>query len=103
VAELDARIWATSHHKAVITDRAQFLADLARFASKIDERSDQLLGYLQTPHSLDELVERRLLYPAGYDVPFVPCAERHTIAMHLHELRAGGQIALQGDGRYVAV
>jgi glyoxylase-like metal-dependent hydrolase (beta-lactamase superfamily II) len=103
VAELDARIWVTSHHKAVITDRAQFLADLARFASKIDERSDQLLGYLQTPHSLDELVERRLLYPAGYDVPFVPCAERHTIAMHLHELRAGGQIALQGDGRYVAV
>ena len=49
VAELDARIWATSHHKAVITDRAQFLADLARFASKIDERSAQLLGYLQDP------------------------------------------------------
>lgn len=36
VAELDARIWATSHHKAVVTDRAQFMADLARFASKID-------------------------------------------------------------------
>lgn len=103
VAELEARIWVTSHHKAVITDRAQFLADLARFAGKIDERSDQLLGHLQTPHSLDELVERRLLYPPGYDVPFVPCAERHTIAMHLDELLAWGQIARQGDGRYVAV
>jgi len=103
VAELDARIWATSHHKAVITDRAQFLADLARFASKIDERNAQLLGYLQTPHSIDELVDRRLLYPAGYDVPFVPCAELRTIAMHLDELLAQGQIAQQADGRYLAV
>lgn len=101
VAELDARIWVTSHHKAVITERAQFVADLARFASKIEERSAQLLGYLQTPHSLDELVHRRLLYPQGYDVPFVPCAERHTIAMHLDELLVMGQIGHQGDGRYV--
>jgi glyoxylase-like metal-dependent hydrolase (beta-lactamase superfamily II) len=103
VAELDARIWATSHHKAVITDRAQFLADLARFASKIDERSAQLLGYLQTPHSLDELVDRRLLYPQGYDVPFVPCAERNTITMHLDELLALGQIQTLEDGRFVVV
>lgn len=103
VAELDARIWVTSHHKAVVTDRAQFLADLARFASKIDERSDQLLGYLQTPHSLHELVDRRLLYPQGYDVPFVPCAERHTIDMHLAELLALGQIHTLDDGRYIAV
>jgi len=84
VAELDARIWA-------------------RFASKIDERNAQLLGYLQTPHSIDELVDRRLLYPAGYDVPFVPCAELRTIAMHLDELLAQGQIAQQADGRYLAV
>ena len=103
VAELDARIWATSHHKSVITDGAQFLADLARFASKIDERSAQLLGYLQTPHSLHELVSRRLLYPQGYDVPFVPCAERNTIDMHLEELLAQGQIQSLEDGRFVAV
>lgn len=102
VAELDARIWVTSHHKAVITERAQFVADLARFASKIDQRSAQLLGYLQTPHSLDELVQRRLLYPPGYEVPFVPCAERHTIAMHLDELLAMGQIVHQDDGRYAS-
>ena len=102
VAELDARVWVTSHHKAVVTDRAQFLADLARFASKIDERSDQLLGYLQTPHSLHELVDRRLLYPQGYDVPFVPCAERNTICMHLAELLALGQIRTLDDGRYIA-
>jgi hypothetical protein len=79
------------------------LADLARFASKIDERSAQLLGYLQTPHNLDELVSRRLLYPAGYDVPFVPCAERNTICMHLAELQAQGQIQTLEDGRFLSV
>jgi hypothetical protein len=78
------------------------LADLARFASKIDERSAQLLSYLQTPHSLDELVDRRLLYPQGYDVPFVPCAERHTIAMHLDELLTQGQIQAQEDANVFA-
>jgi hypothetical protein len=36
-------------------------------------------------------------------VPFVPCAERHTIAMHLGELLAQGQVAKHGDGRYVAL
>lgn len=103
VAELDARIWATSHHKAVVSDRAQFVAELARFASKIDERSDKLLGYLQPPHSLDELVSRRLLYPQDYHVPFVPCAERNTIGMHLAELQAQSRIAVQDDGRFVAI
>lgn len=103
VAELDARVWVTSHHKAVVTDRAQFLADLARFASKIDERSAQLLGYLESPQSLHELVTRRLLYPQGYDVPFVSCAERNTIRMHLAELLAQGQIRTLEDGRFLAV
>lgn len=103
VAELDARIWATSHHKAVVTDRAQFVADLARFASKMDERNEKLLGYLQVPHTLAELVDRRLLYPAGYNVPFVPCAERNTIAMHLEELLAMGQIQTLEEGRFMAL
>lgn len=103
VAELDARIWATSHHKAVVTDRAQFVADLARFASKMDERNEKLLGYLQVPHTLAELVDRRLLYPAGYNVPFVPCAERNTIAMHMEELLAMGLIQTLEEGRFMAL
>lgn len=98
VAELDARIWVTSHHRAVITDRAQFLADLARFASKIDERSDKLIGYLQDgPQSLDDLVRRRLLYPVGYSVPYVESAERNSIRMHMDELMTQGQVRLAGD------
>jgi len=101
VAEIDARIWVTSHHKGVITDRATFLAELSRFAAKIDERSDRLLAMLAGgPQSVDELAERRLLYPAGFDAPYVGCAERNTIRLHLDELVAAGRAEALPDGRY---
>ena len=101
VAELDARVWVTSHHRAVVCDRTQFLTDLQRFAAKIDERSDKLLGYLQDgPQTLEQLVARRLLYPQGFHLPYVESAERNTIAMHLEELAAAGLVAQEGAGAW---
>lgn len=98
VAELEAKVWVTSHHRAVITERSQFLADLAKFAAKIDERSDKLLGYLrEKPHTLAELVQRRLLYPPGFYLPYVPSAEENSIRMHLDELVAAGRVSKHGD------
>lgn len=93
VADMDAKVWVTSHHRAVVSDRAQFLADLQRFAGKIDERSDKLLGYLaEGPQTLDQLVARRLLYPVGFHLPYVESAERNSIAMHLQELAEAGRV-----------
>ena len=104
VAELDAKVWVTSHHRAVVSDRAQFLADLQRFAGKIDERSDKLLGYLQEgPQTLEQLVARRLLYPVGFHLPYVESAERNTIAMHLEELAAAGRVAQDAAGAWQRV
>lgn len=98
VAELDARIWITSHHRAVIVERPQFLTALARFASKIDERSEKLIGYLQDkPHTLSELVRRRLLYPEGFSLPYVESAEFNSIRMHLDELVKQGTVRQTGD------
>jgi len=98
VAGLDAKVWVTSHHRAVLTDRAQFEADLARFAARIDERADRLLGHLrERPHTLDQLVGRRLLYPPGYSVPYVESAERRSIGLHLDELVAQGVVRAAGD------
>ena len=100
VRELDAQTWITSHHKGVISDRATFLQLLRRFASKLDQRSERLLGYLrEAPHTLDALVARRILYPPGYHgMPFVDDAERRTIALHLAELQAAGRVAQSDDG-----
>ena len=101
VAELDARVWVTSHHRAVISDRAQFLADLQRFAGKIDERTDKLLGYLQDgPQTIEQLVARRLLYPLGFHLPYVESAEHNSIAMHLQELSEAGQVAKDAAGAW---
>ena len=104
VARLDARVWVTSHHRAVITARADFLAQLAAFAGKIDERSERLLTLLApAPQSLDWLVRQRLLYPPEHDALWVDCAERRSIGLHLDELLADGRVRLQGDGRFLRV
>ena len=101
IKAIDARVWVTSHHRGVLTDRAEFLQALARFAAKIDERSERLLGYLrERPHMLDELVARRLLYPPGFELPYVESAERRSISQHLDELRAMGAVQMQADGRF---
>lgn len=101
VRAIDARTWVTSHHRGVVTDRAVFLEALSRFASKIDERADRLVGYLREgPHTLDQLVERRLLYPQGFELPYVACAERRSIGMHLQELLDQGQVLLLPGGSY---
>jgi glyoxylase-like metal-dependent hydrolase (beta-lactamase superfamily II) len=101
--KLEARAWITSHHRGVITDRAQFLDLLERFAAHLDARSERLLGYLrEQPHTLDALVARRLLYPVDYaGAPYIDSAERRTIAQHLDELLQAGRVALQGE-LYVA-
>ena len=101
VAEIEARAWVTSHHRAVVTECDKFLADLARFAAKVDERSDKLLAYLQDgPHSLEQLAARRVLYPLGFELPYVQSAERHTIGMHLQELQDAGRVAVDAQGLY---
>ena len=103
VAELDARIWVTSHHKAVITDRDQFLRDLARFASRIDERTDKLIEMLKhQPSSLSELVSQGFLYPPGHSAPWTASAEERTLQQHLDELMSQGRVALD-QGYYALV
>ena len=104
VAGLDARVWVTSHHRAVITDRADFLDQLAAFAGKIDERTDRLLALLAPgPQSLDALVRQGLLYPPGHAALWVDCAERRSIGLHLDELLTDGRVRRLDDGRFLRV
>ena len=101
VARLDARVWVTSHHRAVITDRQQFLDALAAFSAKIDQRRDRLLAMLAPgPQALDDLARQGLLYPPGHDAPWVDYAERRSIGLHLDELIADGRVRQLDDGRF---
>lgn len=99
--DIPAKVWVTSHHRGVYTDRNRFLTDLASFAAKFDERSDRLLAYLKEgPQTLDELVEKRLLYPTGFEAPWVEMAENRTIARHLEELESQGHVRADERGAY---
>jgi glyoxylase-like metal-dependent hydrolase (beta-lactamase superfamily II) len=104
VAGLDVQTWVTSHHRGVITERAHFLASLAAFAAKIDQRSERLLALLADgPLGLDVLARHGLLYPPGHDAPWAGFAERRSIGLHLDELVADGRVRLLDDGRYLAL
>lgn len=97
--EIPAKIWVTSHHRGVYTDRTRFLHDLAVFAAKIDDRTRRLLDWLaEAPQTLDQLVERRLLYSKDYTEAWVVDAEARTIAQHLEELQQDGRVQVDAAG-----
>jgi glyoxylase-like metal-dependent hydrolase (beta-lactamase superfamily II) len=103
IADLPARAWVTSHHKGVITDRAEFLKLLQTFREKIDRREEAILDAIAgQPRSLDDLVAHRFLYPPGYQDIYIEEAERNTLVQHLDELLAAGRVALD-DGIYSSV
>ncbi len=101
VADIPAKVWVTSHHRGVYTDREKFLADLAAYAAKFDERDQRLLEMLRaSPKTIEQLVECRLLYPPGYQELWVVDAETRTISRHLEEMLADGRVQADGDGVY---
>jgi glyoxylase-like metal-dependent hydrolase (beta-lactamase superfamily II) len=101
VRELDAQAWVTSHHKGVVTERAQFEQLLQAFEAKLTQRSERIMQLLQeAPLSLAELVRSRVVYPPAAQELWVDCAEARSIAMHLEELVAQGQVREAAPGLY---
>lgn len=99
--DIPAKVWVTSHHRGVYTDRAQFLRDLAAYAAKLDERELRLLALLHNaPKTLEQLVQHGLLYPQGYDGLWVVDAETRTISRHLAELLDDGRVQVDEYGVY---
>ena len=102
VKNIPAKIWITSHHKGVITDRETFLVLLKAFASRLDAREEAIADHLRRhPSTLAELAAHRFVYPADRDDLYYADAERRTIEQHLEALALGGR-AVQEDGRWYA-
>lgn len=101
LTEIPAKVWVTSHHRGVYTDRAHFLRDLAAYTAKLDEREQRLLALLNaSPKTLEQLVEQRLLYPPGYESLWAVSAETRTISQHLAELLTDGRVQVDEHGVY---
>ena len=102
VETMEAKVWVTSHHKGVITDRDEFLGLLKAFRSKLDTRAEEIQSTLSSKgHTAESLVGLGFLYPVGYKNEYSHDAELRTIELHLEELVERGQ-AVYEDGRYFA-
>ncbi len=100
VKDLPARVWITSHHKGVITERETFLALLKAFASRLDARAEAIAARLrERPSTLEELVAHRFVYPRDAQDLWFDDAERRVISQHLEELAAQGRAVDEG-GRW---
>ena len=100
VGDIPARVWVTSHHRGVYTDREKFQQDLAAYIATLDKREQRLLELLrESPKSLAQLVECRLLYPPGHQDLWVVDAETRSISRHLDEMLADGRVRME-DGVY---
>lgn len=103
VQEIPAKVWVTSHHKGVITDRDVFLSLLKAFASRLDAREEAIENHLRKqPSTLAELVAQRFVYPKNLDDLYYADAERRTIEQHLEALAHGGR-AIEEAGRWRSV
>ena len=99
VADIPAKVWVTSHHRGVYTDREHFLRDLAAYTGILDKREQRLLDLLrQSPKTIEQLVECRLLYPPGHQDLWVVDAETRSISRHLDEMLADGRVQADGNG-----
>ena len=97
VQDIPAKIWITSHHKGVITDRETFLVLLKAFASRLDAREEAIADHLrQHPSTLAELVAHRFVYPRNLDDLYYADAERRTIEQHLEALAHHGRAMEEG-------
>jgi glyoxylase-like metal-dependent hydrolase (beta-lactamase superfamily II) len=101
VADIPAKVWVTSHHRGVYTDREKFLRDLAAYTRTLDAREQRLLDLLhESPKTLAQLVECRLLYPPGHEDLWVVDAETRSISSHLDEMLADGRVRRDEGGIY---
>jgi glyoxylase-like metal-dependent hydrolase (beta-lactamase superfamily II) len=91
--DIPAKVWVTAHHRGIYTDKERFLHDVAAYSAKLDAREQRLLDFLrEAPMTLEQMVKRRLLYPPGFESPWVESAETRTILQHLEELLAEGRV-----------
>ena len=98
--EVDARWYATFHHKGIIEGRAAFLATLEDFHGVIERRDRRLVDFLAEPRSLQQIVAHRLVYRQGDKVIWIDDTERRTALAHLERLMQRGQVRYSEDGLY---
>ncbi|MFV0132871.1 MBL fold metallo-hydrolase [Streptomyces sp. HMX87] len=100
--DIDARWYGTAHQKGVIEGAAEFRRRLDAFAGVVEKREAALLEFLGEPHTVEEIVEHRLVYRPHVEGPHVGPVERRTAVQHLDRLKRAGLVVDEERGRFRA-
>ncbi len=94
---MPARTWLTGHEKGVFEAAPPDVWDA--YLAVIDQRRQALLDLLQTPCSLDDIVNAWIVYrKPRAPLEFYAHAEKALMGKHLEELLANGRVVQ--DGRH---
>jgi hydroxyacylglutathione hydrolase len=93
---IPARVWITGHQLGIVEEGFEELAEA--YIDVITRREEKLLDALQSPLSLDEIVEKWLIYGKQRNPRyFFELGEREMMRKHLVRLVAAGQVAKKND------
>ena len=95
--EIDVENWLTFHHKGLIEDRETFLKMLDAFEGMIEYRENNLLEFIQSPRTMDEIVAHRFVYRPGTGGLMVDQVERRSMGMHLDRLIRDQRVQKSGE------
>ncbi|MFX1565431.1 MAG: MBL fold metallo-hydrolase [Promethearchaeota archaeon] len=85
-----------SSHRGIITSKIS--SEWKRYSDRLDERNTRILDLLESPRTLDQLVEAKPIYQRfPYQEPLLRYWERIMIQLHLEELSEAGKIQQQND------
>lgn len=90
----------SGHNKAILTSGIREAFE--EYRGRIFKRDDRVLAALkEKPSTLDELAEKKLVYPAHPTI-FVIYWEKSMIVKHLDRLMKNGLASVDDSGRYYA-
>jgi hydroxyacylglutathione hydrolase len=94
--QIDARLWITSHGVGIRDSVKPEAWD--NYISVIDLRDEKLLDFLKQPRSMQEIVEKRIVYKKKREPKeFYDFGERAIMNKHIERLIKRGFIAFDGS------
>ncbi len=99
---IPARIFITSHEVGIL--KGDITQQVEDYCAIIDKRENILLHFLETPRTVDEIVNQWIIYKKPRDPrEYFEAGERGMITKHLDRLTKTGAVTIEEGGRYVAV
>ena len=95
LADIGAKIHLVSHEEPV--HPGDISRKVEEYLSVIDRREETLREFLAEPRTMEEIVDRRIVYGEGRDGPWFDYGERALMGKHLAGMISRGEAVLSGS------